>query len=64
VTDTSGKAKRSAHPTLFHIHWKRIILDEAHIVRNSKSATSEAVDIIITKLSLSLNHGCCKYNKE
>uniref|UniRef100_A0A1X7TXG7 Transcription termination factor 2 n=1 Tax=Amphimedon queenslandica TaxID=400682 RepID=A0A1X7TXG7_AMPQE len=41
ATDTSGKAKRSAHPTLFHIHWKRIILDEAHIIRNPKSATSE-----------------------
>ncbi|XP_071573079.1 transcription termination factor 2 [Temnothorax nylanderi] len=32
-----------SNSTLFKINWKRVILDEAHIVRNHKSQASEAV---------------------
>ncbi|KAG7198793.1 hypothetical protein KM043_001771 [Ampulex compressa] len=36
--------------TVYKIHWKRVILDEAHIVRNHKSQASEAVcDILASK---------------
>lgn len=38
---SSGKGKRTATPTLFEIHWNRVILDEAHTIRNPKSGISK-----------------------
>ncbi|KAF2678068.1 hypothetical protein K458DRAFT_464309 [Lentithecium fluviatile CBS 122367] len=31
------------HGSIFSYHWKRIILDEAHIIRNYKTATARAI---------------------
>lgn len=39
-----------SHTALFRIKWKRVILDESHVIRNHKSQCSEAVcDLIAVK---------------
>ena len=34
------KKRTSSTTTLFKIHWRRVILDEAHVIRNHKTALS------------------------
>lgn len=38
-----GRRRAASISTLFHIHWKRVILDEAHVIRNPKTALSTGV---------------------
>ena len=34
------KKKKSSFTTLFDAHWRRVILDEAHVIRNHKTGVS------------------------
>lgn len=34
------KKKKTSFTTLFDAHWRRVILDEAHVIRNHKTGVS------------------------
>ncbi|KAF8345940.1 SNF2 family N-terminal domain-containing protein [Amanita rubescens] len=38
-----SKKRKKSEKTLFGVQWKRIILDEGHTIRNSKTKTSKAI---------------------
>ena len=47
TTDTEMKKKKtSPFSTLFGVHWRRVILDEAHVIRNPKSGLSMGVCLL------------------
>lgn len=41
-----AKVKAKNQGSLFQVGWNRIILDEAHVIRNHKSKTSQAVCLL------------------
>ncbi|XP_011305464.1 uncharacterized ATP-dependent helicase C17A2.12 [Fopius arisanus] len=47
--DTLFNNHKTRAQILFKIHWKRVILDEAHIIRNPNSLRSECVAALVTQ---------------
>ena len=43
VFGLSIQASTKKTNALFGVHWKRIILDEAHVIKNPKAATSVGI---------------------
>ena len=60
LQESGGLKKRKAqfHP-LFQVHWNRVILDEAHTIRNPDTAISQGASALTSGETVGYMHCVC-----